>query len=89
MGHAVHVVVDTYFNEIVAELGSAVLAECLQLGHGENLGTVYGYIESYAKDSEKSLEAACMECLDRICQAVTLVIDTAESLKAVAPSAVA
>jgi len=67
--------------EIVAELGSAILAECLQLTQAENLGGAYRYVEGYAKDSEKSLQAACIECLDRICKAVTLVLDTAEGLK--------
>ena len=66
--------------ETVAEFGSAILAECLGL-ECSNLGGAYSYIESYAKAAEKTPQAACMECLDRICQAVTLVLDAAESLQ--------
>jgi hypothetical protein len=66
--------------EIVAEFGSAILAECLGL-ECSNLGGAYSYIESYARAAEKTPQAACMECLDRICQAVTLVLDAAESLQ--------
>ena len=65
--------------ETVAEFGSAILAECLGL-ECSNLGGAYRYIESYAKAAEKTPQSACMECLDRICQAVALVLDTAESL---------
>lgn len=65
--------------ETVAELGSAILAECLGL-ECANLGGVYGYIESYAKNAEKTVQAACMDCLDRVCQAVALVLTEAESL---------
>lgn len=66
--------------ETVAEFGSAILAECLGLEGGSNLGGAYKYIESYAKAAEKTPQAACLECLDRICQAVALVLDTAETL---------
>jgi hypothetical protein len=66
--------------ETVAEFGAAILAECLGL-ECSNLGGAYSYIESYARAAEKTPQAACMECLDRICQAVALVLDAAESLQ--------
>ncbi len=64
--------------ETVAEFGAAVLAECLGLEHAKDFGGAYRYIEAYAKAAEKTVQSACMECLDRICQAVTLILDTAE-----------
>ena len=71
--------------ETVAVFGSAILAECLGLGESADLGGAYSYIEAYAKTAEKTPQAACMECLDRICKAVALVLDTAQSIeKAVA-----
>ncbi len=75
--------------ETVAEFGSAILAACLGLEGGANLGGAYRYIESYARAAEKTPQAACMECLDRICQAVALVLDTAETLTSETAVAVA
>lgn len=69
--------------ETVAEFGSAILAECLGL-ECSNLGGAYSYIESYAKAADKTPQAACMECLDRICKAVSLVLSTAEGIEAAA-----
>jgi len=68
--------------ETVAEFGGAVLAECLGLEVDADLGGAFRYIEYYAKAAEKTVQAACMDCLDRICQSVALVLDTAEALKA-------
>ena len=68
--------------ETVAEFGSAVLAECLGLESAKDLGGAYRYIESYAQAAEKTAESACMECLDRICQSVALILDTAQTLEA-------
>ena len=66
--------------ETVAEFGSAVLAECLGLESESDLGGAYEYIERYAQAAQRNVQAVCMECLDRICQAVALVLDTADSL---------
>ncbi len=68
--------------ETVAEFGAAVLAECLGLEQAKDFGGAYRYIESYAQAAEKTAQSACMECLDRICEAVALILDTAQSLQA-------
>jgi hypothetical protein len=75
-------------SETVAEFGSAILAECLGL-ECSNLGGAYSYIESYAKAAEKTPQAACLECLDRICKAVSYVLDAAQALETASGKAVA
>ena len=70
--------------ETVAEFGSAVLAKCLGLDAEAELGGACSYIQKYAKSAEKSTQAACLECLDRICRTVALVLESAESLRAAA-----
>jgi hypothetical protein len=67
-------------SETVAEFGSAILAQCIGL-ESKNLGGAYSYIESYAKAAEKTPQSACMECLDRICKAVDLIIQTAQEME--------
>ena len=67
--------------EVVAEFGSAVLGECLGLGQATDLGGAYEYIERYARAAEKTPVDACMECLDRVCLAVALILHTAEALE--------
>lgn len=66
--------------EVVAEFGAAVLAECLGL-ECSNLGGSFHYISSHAEAAEQAAQQACFECLDRICRAVALILDTAETLK--------
>lgn len=66
--------------ETVAEFGAAILAECLGLEAEKDIGGAYRYIEQYAKAAEKDVQAACIECLDRICEAVNLILATAETL---------
>lgn len=73
-----------WHREIVAELGGAVLLECLGMQHDADLGGAYQYIESYARDAEKDTVKACIEVLDRVCNCVKLILDTAESLPAAA-----
>lgn len=65
--------------EIVAELGGAILLECLGKSHDADLGGAYSYIESYAQQEKKDTVRACIEVLDRVCNCVKLILDTAES----------
>lgn len=67
-------------SETVAEFGGAILAKCLGLDYDADLGGAYQYVSRYAKEAGKSPESACMDCLDRLCKAVALVLETAESL---------
>jgi hypothetical protein len=63
--------------EVVAELGSAVLLECLGKPHDADLGGAYDYIRSYADRENKPVVKACIEVLDRVCHCVALILDTA------------
>lgn len=73
-------------SEIVAELGGAILAECLGLHVDADLGGCYDYIQRYAEAAEKSPIGAAMDVLDRTCKAVALVLEHAEALQTAAPA---
>lgn len=67
--------------EIVAELGGAILLECLGYKIESDRGGCFEYIKSYAgRDNAKAISTA-MKLLDRTCKAVDLILDTAASLK--------
>jgi hypothetical protein len=51
------------------------------LDYDADLGGAYRYVKSYAETAGKRPEAACMDCLDRLCKAVALVLETAERLQ--------
>ncbi len=70
-------------SETVAEFGSAVLAECLGYTRESDLGGAYEYVKAYAETGGKRPENAALECLDRICNAVALILETAESVQSV------
>ena len=69
---------DRAHKEIVAELGGAVLLECLGMSHDADLGGAYSYIQRYAEESKKDTVGACIEVLNRVCECVKLIMDTAE-----------
>ncbi len=64
--------------EIVAELGSAVLLECLGQTREADLGGAYEYIQHYACQNQVPMVKACMQTLERVCRCVELILDTAE-----------
>ncbi len=70
-------------SETVADLGGAVLLRIL--GHDEesDLGGVWTYIRAYSGRAKVEPVEACGRVLDRTCQAVALVLTTAEELKPV------
>lgn len=70
---------ERWHKEIVAELGGAVLLECLGQRQDADLGGAYAYIEAYAKEAKKPAVKACIEVLDRVCSCVTTILDTAEA----------
>ena len=43
-------------------------------------GGAYEYIEKYATAAEITVQSACLDALDRICQSVDLILTTAETL---------
>ncbi|MCC6694893.1 MAG: hypothetical protein IT365_04590 [Candidatus Hydrogenedentes bacterium] len=78
---------EKWHKEIVAELGGAVLLECLGMTHDADLGGAFSYIEQYARDAKVDTVRACIQVLDRVCNCVKLILDTAESAAATAQPA--
>lgn len=72
---------DRAHKEIVAELGGAVLLECLGMSQDADLGGAYQYIQRYAAEAKKDTVRVCIEVLDRVCECVKLILDTAETLQ--------
>jgi len=70
---------EKWHKEIVAELGGAVLLECLRMDQDADLGGACSYIEQYARDAKVDTVRACIQVLDRVCNCVKLIMDTAES----------
>ncbi len=70
---------EKWHKEIVAELGGAILLECLGMSHDADLGGAFEYIERYARDAKVDTVRACIQVLDRVCNCVKLILDTAES----------
>jgi len=67
--------------EIVAELGGAVLLQCLGKEYDADLGGAYAYIKRFAEDEGKSTVQGCIAVLDRVCRCVQHVLETAEQLQ--------
>jgi antirestriction protein ArdC len=69
-------------NEVVAELGGAILLECLGYTVESDRGGAYRYIASYCQKHSRDLLSVCTELLERTCAAVELILETAEALVA-------
>ena len=67
--------------EIIAELGSAILLECIGFSYEADLGGAYAYIQRYAKAAGKAPVSACIEILSRVCNCVAMILDAAEKAK--------
>jgi hypothetical protein len=67
--------------ETVAELGGAVLLTVLGYDAEADIGGVWVYIKGYCEREKKTPIAVCQKLLERICNAVALILDTAEGLK--------
>ena len=68
--------------EIVAELGGAVLLECLGRRDDADVGGAWRYIDSYANRDGVAPITYCERLLKRVCEAVALILDTAAELTA-------
>ena len=68
--------------EIVAELGGAVLLRCLGHQHDADLGGCWQYVERHAKANNRSALTVCEALLRRTCEAVAVILDTADELEA-------
>lgn len=69
-------------SEVVAELGGATLAVMLGLDVDADTGGAWEYIQRYATEAKIEPVTACIRCLDRIAQAINLILETAESIEA-------
>jgi len=69
-------------SEIVAELGGATLLHILGMEHEADLGGCWEYVNRYARQRRLKVIDACGKVIDRTCEAVALILDTAERLKA-------
>jgi hypothetical protein len=68
-------------SEVVAELGGAVLLRVLGLEQEADLGGCWGYVRRYAEEAGAEVVEACGRVLDRTCQAVALIMETAEAVQ--------
>ncbi|MEW6251807.1 MAG: ArdC family protein [Planctomycetota bacterium] len=75
--------------EIVAELGGAVLLECLGFPDDADVGGAWRYIEAYARRDSVAPLTYCERLLKRVCEAVALILDTAAELSAAEPTSAA
>ncbi len=69
-------------SETVAELGGAILLCILGNELEADLGGCWQYVSAYARDAELEPITACTRLLKRTCDAVALILDTAEQLAA-------
>jgi hypothetical protein len=64
-------------NEVVAELGGAILLTCLGQPVEADLGGAWSYVVNY---QGKHAISACQKLLKRTCEAVALILETADTL---------
>jgi hypothetical protein len=67
-------------SETVAELGGAILLECLGYSTESDRGGCFEYIERYAEAAGLQPIQACMDVLKRTCEAVELILTEAGKL---------
>ncbi|HXY34325.1 MAG TPA: ArdC-like ssDNA-binding domain-containing protein [Planctomycetaceae bacterium] len=66
--------------EVVAQLGAAILLTLIGQPVAADLGHSWAYVESYASKTGKATVDVCLELLNRTCKAVDLILTTAETL---------
>ncbi len=69
-------------SETVAELGGAILLEIIGQSEAADRGGCWSYVKAYADAAGIEPITACQRCLKRTCDAVALILDTAEQLAA-------
>ena len=70
-------------SEIVAELGGATLLRCIGHDVESDVGGCWDYVNRYATDAKIAPLAACQRVLKRTCDAVALILKTADELQPV------
>lgn len=68
-------------SETVAELGGAILLYSMGYTRDADLGGAWQYIETYAKRENKDPLSCCIQVLKRTCEAVDLILRTAEAIQ--------
>lgn len=68
-------------NEVVAEFGGAILLSILGQPIDADLGGCYEYLQAYAGKENQKVLNVCTKFLKRTCEAVQLIIETAEALQ--------
>ncbi len=67
-------------NEVVAELGGAVLLLLIGKPTDADLGGCFDYVKHYCEREDKDVGRTCLKLLERIGRAVSLILDTADEL---------
>jgi len=67
-------------NEVVAELGGAVLLECLGYEIESDRGGAYAYIRKVCEEEKQNPISVCSALLDRVCACVAFILETAQGL---------
>lgn len=68
-------------NETVAEFGGAILLSILGLNEAADWGGCWEYLKGYAEREKKEVFKTCLNFLNRTCEAVSLIMETAETLR--------
>jgi len=68
-------------SEIVAELGGAILLRCIGHEMESDVGGCWDYVNRYARDAKVAPLVACQRVLKRTCEAVSLILKTADELQ--------
>ena len=62
-------------------MGGAVLLECVGHPVESDRGGAWDYIQRYARDAGLEPISACQKVLGRVCDAVALILETADALR--------
>ena len=72
---------DEASSEIVAELGGCILLTILGYERGADRGGAFKYVKSWSgKETATDVAKACSAMLERTCNAVALILQTAKTL---------
>lgn len=66
--------------EVVAQLGAAILLKIMGDDTAADLGFTWKYIQAYATKANVDTIAVCQSLLTRTCEAVAMILDTAEAI---------
>lgn len=69
-------------SETVAELGGAILLDCIGLERDADTGGCWDYVSRYAKDADIAPMIACQRVLKRTCDAVALILAEYDRIQA-------